>query len=93
MSIEWHDISESPNYELERLYLVAVITPSGDKIVTTAFHEYDEGKDWWAVQYATVDLSGCVIHKWAEMPEFPDVFNKTDLCDGKNDRHGINGIS
>ena len=78
--MEFKSIKELPPQKKEKLYLVAIITASGKKVVASALCDYEEKRDkyFWEIQHTFFDVSEGKIIGWAEMPKFPkELLNET----------------
>ena len=71
--MQFKSINELPPKKKNKLYLVAVITESGKKVVVTALCEYEKQRDkyFWEIQHTFYDIIAGKIVGWAEIPKFP----------------------
>ena len=73
---EFKSITKLPPKKSEALYLVAVITESGRKVVASALCNYEKKRDkyFWEIQHTEIDIERGKIVAWAKMPKFPKEF-------------------
>ena len=70
---DWKSINENPPEVDEALYMVAVVTESGKRVVVTALCNFENGKYFWEIEHNEFEIHDGKIIKWAEMPPFPEV--------------------
>lgn len=67
--MEWR--TELPKPQEEKLYLVAVETTDGRKVVATATVSYWKNKHYVDIQHSEIAVHQGKVVAWAEMPEYP----------------------
>lgn len=70
--IAWRD-NEQERPGKDGIYLVAVVSESGEKIVCSAQYERENGKDFWEILSYEYDVHNGRILFWHDMPGFPDM--------------------
>ena len=67
----WHD-NEQERPGKDGIYLVAVVSESGKKLVCSGEYENEGGRDFWEILSYEFDVHHGRILFWHEMPEFPN---------------------